>query len=145
MENCVHIRKISKKDIDNLKNLERQCFDESVNENFSLAFKSGYVYFCVLIDNKIVGYVGASYSYEQSDLTYICVASGFRRLNIATKLLSKLVDYLKDNGVQKLFLEVNENNIAAINLYSKFGFKQISKRKNYYNGSDAIVMEYELK
>ena len=39
------------------------------------------------------------------------------------------------------YLEVRENNFAAIDLYNKFGFQQISLRKEYYsNGEDAIVM-----
>ncbi len=37
-------------------------------------------------------------------------------------------------------LEVNEKNTPAILLYKKYGFEQISVRKNYYNDDDAIIM-----
>jgi ribosomal-protein-alanine N-acetyltransferase len=43
----------------------------------------------------------------------------------------------------KIFLEVNRNNQAAINLYKKFNFVEVGLRKNYYltaNGrEDALV------
>ena len=38
-------------------------------------------------------------------------------------------------------LEVNENNLPAISLYKKYGFKEVAKRKGYYSGIDAILME----
>ena len=44
-------------------------------------------------------------------------------------------------NAEKVLLEVRESNISAINLYSKCGFKEINRRKNYYDGEDAIIME----
>ena len=42
-------------------------------------------------------------------------------------------------------LEVNSKNQPAIELYQKFGFKQIGIRKKYYNMvDDAIIMQKEL-
>ena len=38
----------------------------------------------------------------------------------------------KKEKIKRIILEVSKNNIAAINMYKKVGFKKISKRKNYY-------------
>ena len=38
-------------------------------------------------------------------------------------------------------LEVNENNLEAIRLYSKLGFNEISVRERYYGSDTAIIME----
>ena len=38
-------------------------------------------------------------------------------------------------------LEVNKENIPAIKLYRKLGFKDVAIRKGYYNGVDGILME----
>lgn len=50
-------------------------------------------------------------------------------------------DYLESI---KIFLEVAENNVTAIHLYSAFGFEKISRRSQYYrtpNGNiDAHIM-----
>ena len=38
-------------------------------------------------------------------------------------------------------MEVNQNNIPAINLYKKYGFNILGTRKKYYNNTDdAIIM-----
>ena len=36
------------------------------------------------------------------------------------------------------------DNVKAINLYKKYGFKQVAIRKKYYNGIDGILMEKVL-
>ena len=42
-------------------------------------------------------------------------------------------------------LEVNENNLPAINLYLKYGFKNVGFRKKYYKNRDsAIIMTKDL-
>jgi len=45
---------------------------------------------------------------------------------------------------KKIYLEVRESNLEAQNLYKGFGFKVVSKRKNYYqdNNETALIMEY---
>ena len=40
-----------------------------------------------------------------------------------------------------ILLEVAENNIKAINLYKKYGFEIISRRKKYYKEFDALIMK----
>jgi len=39
-------------------------------------------------------------------------------------------------------LEVRPSNLAALNLYAKFGLKSVGRRKGYYadNGEDALIM-----
>lgn len=42
---------------------------------------------------------------------------------------------------ESITLEVRENNTAAIHLYEKNGFMEVTKRKGYYsNGEDAYLM-----
>ena len=45
----------------------------------------------------------------------------------------------KQQGVLKINLEVNSKNQPAINLYKKFGFEQVGRRKNYYKDGDALL------
>ena len=45
------------------------------------------------------------------------------------------------NGNKSITLEVNKNNIPALNLYKKFEFKEVAIRKGYYQGIDGILME----
>ena len=48
---------------------------------------------------------------------------------------------LIDDTNKSITLEVNKNNIPALNLYKKFDFNEVAIRKNYYNGVDGILME----
>lgn len=74
-------------------------------------------------------------SIDVYEIFEIAVRNTKKRKGLASKLLEKLPN---DKDV---FLEVNENNKAAINLYKKFGFEQISIRKKYYNNKDnALIM-----
>ena len=47
----------------------------------------------------------------------------------------------KEAGKDSISLEVNEVNKPAINLYDKYGFEIVGRRKKYYDGKyDAIIM-----
>ena len=51
-----------------------------------------------------------------------------------------LIEYSNNNNIINITLEVNENNISAINLYKKYKFDLVSKREKYYKANDAILM-----
>ena len=70
----------------------------------------------------------------------IVVKKSARNQHIGSLLLDNLLKYAKKNNILSIMLEVNEKNTPAILLYKKYGFEQISVRKNYYNDDDAIIM-----
>ena len=61
-----------------------------------------------------------------------------KKQNIAYRLLSYIIN---NYDYENITLEVNINNIKAINLYKKLDFKIIATRPNYYNGVDGYLME----
>ncbi|MDQ2712589.1 MAG: ribosomal protein S18-alanine N-acetyltransferase [Acidobacteriota bacterium] len=83
-------------------------------------------------------YPGGSNELAESEILNLAVAPAFRRLGIATALLrSTLLHSLI------YFLEVRESNVPAQALYLKLGFKEIGRRKAYYQHpvETAIVMQ----
>jgi len=96
--------------------------------------------------NELAGYLfGQTYG-RLFYLQNIAVRSGFRRRKIATKLLDYIVNQSRENGLNKVVLEVRADNSAARRLYEKKGFKAIGVEKNYYTkGADAIVYELEIE
>lgn len=58
--------------------------------------------------------------------------------------MSYLIHVAEDNKVVNITLEVRISNIIAINLYKKFGFKEVALRKYYYGDEDAILMEKQV-
>jgi ribosomal-protein-alanine N-acetyltransferase len=57
-----------------------------------------------------------------------------KRAGYADKLLGYSVDFLKERGIDSLFLEVRSDNFPAKKLYEKYGFQKIAVRKKYYGG-----------
>lgn len=56
---------------------------------------------------------------------------GFRGQGIGQKLLEKVLSHAKKIGLEKVELQVNTTNTAAISLYKKLGFEQEGLIKNY--------------
>ena len=55
----------------------------------------------------------------------------------------------KNAEVRRLFLEVGQGNVAAIGLYTGLGFKEVGRRKGYYQHlgaapEDALVLALAL-
>lgn len=123
------IRKIETKEIEELNKITD--YKITVND-----FSKCFVY---LLDNKIVGFIDFELMYERAELLFIYVMDEYRNKGIASELLELLINTCKD--CVNITLEVNINNLTAINLYEKFGFKKIGKREKYYHGIDAYLME----
>ena len=68
------------------------------------------------------------------------VAPARRRQKLGTRLLLALVERAVGRGARHLTLEVRATNTDAQELYERFGFSPVGKRKGYYQGEDAIVM-----
>lgn len=93
-----------------------------------------------IIEQKIVGFL-VYQNLDVIEILRISVDFNFKKCGIASALIDKLKIHKKN-----IILEVRYNNISAINLYKKLGFKQIDTRKNYYsNGDDAKIMQWLYK
>ena len=65
----------------------------------------------------------------------------FRKNKYGYLLLIHLLELLEILECEKIFLEVDEANYKAINLYEKVGFVvSYTRRKYYKNKNDALVM-----
>lgn len=106
--------------------------EELLSNNYNYIF--GYYE-----DDKLIGFLHLSKSYEVIDVVNIVVDSLYLRKGIASKLLNYAFNNFDD--VTKYLLEVKVTNKEAISLYQKMGFKIINIRKKYYDGADAYIME----
>ena len=60
-------------------------------------------------------------------------------------MLEELIRIAKNRKLKDITLEVNINNIPAINLYKKYNFEEVGIRKKYYNNvEDALIMTKKL-
>jgi ribosomal-protein-alanine acetyltransferase len=81
---------------------------------------------------------------EECELLSIAVEPAERGKGLAKMLMEHCHRKLAERGIKKFFLEVRENNSAAIFLYKKLGYEKIAERKKYYaDGGHAIVMQIQ--
>jgi ribosomal-protein-alanine N-acetyltransferase len=128
--------------------IHRDCFmpgwsEEAMAQLFAipgtLAFvASGNAGFGIL---RIVG--------GEAEVITMAVLCRRRRQGIANAVADAMLHFAKACGVKTVFLEVRKGNEAAAALYRKFGFTQMSERKDYYHNSDgttedAVVMKKTL-
>ncbi len=82
---------------------------------------------------------------DESEIISIGVAPTARRTGTASALMQIMEQDVKQCGVKTIFLEVDDQNIPAIELYKKCGFINAGTRPHYYeNGHDAIIMKKEI-
>ncbi len=130
--------------------LEKELFENDHYDASSLKdelINKNRIYLLALNEHeRVVAYLGVNIIYDFAEIIKIGVSKEFQRQNIATELLSNMIEILKSKNINKLMLEVDEKNDKAISFYEKFGFKQISIRKNYYNNNNnALIYEYIIK
>lgn len=92
----------------------------------------------VSIFESINGFLIAYKNIDYIELLFIIVDNNNRRSGIGTSLLNRLIEITNKD----ILLEVDNQNIEAINLYKKLNFQVINIRKKYYsNGNDAFIMK----
>ena len=85
---------------------------------------------------------------DEGHILNVCVAPERQGRGHGRRLLRALVDYARDCGAARVFLEVRPSNPHAIALYHDEGFNEIGRRPRYYPShdgrEDALVMAMEL-
>lgn len=73
------------------------------------------------------------YAPRHGKIVSLCVEEPHRRKKYGTQLLNHAIMQLKKDGAQYVYLYADEDNNAAINLYTKYGFvEKKSDRENKY-------------
>jgi ribosomal-protein-alanine N-acetyltransferase len=93
------------------------------------------------VGRTLVGYCGLLFADDAAHVTNIAVHPDWRSRGIATEFMLELAERAIEAGFGALTLEVRHTNVAAQELYRRFGFVPAGVRKRYYeNTDDAIVM-----
>jgi [ribosomal protein S18]-alanine N-acetyltransferase len=86
---------------------------------------------------------------DEAEILSVAVSSAWRGRGLARNLLNLHLRRLAGLGARAVFLEVDEHNAPAIRLYDRGGFHEISRRPNYYAGTEgkaaaALVLRRDL-
>ena len=148
MKNNIIIDKMSIDDLDSIKSVLQDEFDDFWNYNvFKEELKNENSYYIIAkLEDNIVGFGGIWKAVDDVHITNIVVKKNFRKLGIGNVILEHLIKIGRNiKNMKSITLEVNDKNLPAINLYLKSGFKKVGLRKNYYGlDENAIIMTLDL-
>ena len=104
------------------------------NPNISYIYKKNKG-FCIFSCNE-----------KEAEIITMAILPKYQNQGIGFLILTELEGILSEISCNKVFLEVASNNLIAIHLYDKLGFKSFGIRKNYYSVSEnkkvnAILMK----
>ena len=142
MKNNVLISKMTKEDLNSIANILQSDFDDFWNYNIlsNELNSSNSIYLVAKINDEIIGFAGLTLILDEAEINNIVIKKDFRKNGYSKILLQNLIDLSKKQNIKKINLEVNIENIIAINLYHSFNFKDVGLRKRYYKEKDAILM-----
>lgn len=142
----ITVRTARPTDLAALVSIERRCFaipwsEESLANELSGSDRS-IILAAVTTEDRVVGYVGCWFVYDEGQINNIAVDPDWRCRGIGSLLLDALFTLGRQTGIRSYTLEVRTSNEAALILYRRFGFVAQGLRRAYYtdNGEDAIIM-----
>jgi len=154
MSQSYTIQDFEPKYLDEVVRINWTCLPENYDNSF---FMDIYYHFprsfvIAKVGEKVVGYImcraetGFSerkrfYLTRKGHVVSAAVLPEHRNRGIASNLLERAMDALKEYRATEAFLEVRVSNRAAIHLYEKFGFTTTREIAGYYrDGEAAFVM-----
>ena len=102
-----------------------------------------------MVGSAMAGFIMSRLVEDEAEILSVAVARPRRGRGLAHNLLNLHLRRLAAFGARAVFLEVDEHNKAAIRLYDRAGFHEISRRPNYYPGAGgkavaALVLRRDL-
>jgi ribosomal-protein-alanine N-acetyltransferase len=97
------------------------------------------------VDGKIAAMLVLWFIVDEAHIATIAVHPDFRRQGLGEQILLFALRAARNEGAQRVFLEVRAGNTAAQAMYKKFGFEVAGVRPGYYkdNNEDALLMNLE--
>lgn len=94
---------------------------------------------------QVVAFTCFRQAADEAELLRIAVAPGERRRGLGCHMAEAGLEEMRRLGARRCFLEVRDDNAAALALYRRLGFRPAGRRKKYYrDGADAVLLAADL-
>jgi [ribosomal protein S18]-alanine N-acetyltransferase len=134
-------------DLDEVAAIEKLAYEFPwTRGNFQDSLRNGYFGVCLRhVTGTLLGYCVLMPVVDEMHLLNLCVAPQAQGAGAGLALLREAVRISRYQKLDGVLLEVRPSNPRAIQLYERFGFTTIGRRKNYYparhrSREDALVM-----
>lgn len=138
------VRKFKPNDLKRVFEIENMSFNQSYGiKMFQQLYEMGVGFLVAEEEDYVIGYVLFWLKYEnQGHIISIAVDKNYRRSGAGTQLLVKAISILSLLKIDTIYLEVNENNVGAVEFYKKFNFKVDRIVPGYYENGDGAMLMY---
>lgn len=93
-------------------------------------------------DWRAIGYCGTMVVADTADVQTIGVLPEYEGRGFGRAMLEQMHERAREQGAERILLEVRADNPRAQRLYERNGYRAIHTRRGYYDdGIDAIIME----
>ena len=142
---AIRLRRCQPADFETLYKIDQACFPPGIaygrtELNHFLRIEGAI---CILAetDGVVSGFVVSDQSGEMAHVITLDVLGKFRRRGIGTRLLRAAEAAASSQGARLIVLETATTNQPAIALWTRHGYREAGRHKNYYGaGLDAIEM-----
>ncbi|WP_317204709.1 ribosomal protein S18-alanine N-acetyltransferase [Janthinobacterium sp.] len=142
---------MAERDLEEVAMLEESVYPHPWSRgNFADSLASGYQAW-VLRDQQgaLLGYFLLMVVVDEAHLLNVAVGAALQGQGLGRFLLNQAVACARGLGMESMLLEVRPSNLRALDIYQRYGFSQIGRRKAYYPADnqqreDAIVMRLDL-
>lgn len=138
-------------DIDAVHAIERAVYPHPwTRANFVDSLSSGYHGWVLRDhDDTLAGYFLLMAVVDEAHLLNVAVATPYQRQGLGRYLLDKISACARGLSMESILLEVRPTNLRALDIYARYGYHEIGRRRGYYPAhdglrEDAIVMRYTL-
>ena len=91
---------------------------------------------------RAIGYCGTMVVADTADVQTIGVLPEYEGHGFGRAMLEQMHERAREQGAERILLEVRADNPRAQRLYERNGYRAIHVRRGYYDdGTDAIIME----
>lgn len=139
------IRPIRSEDLPAIMRIENLAFPNPWREEFFASADNWESWVICSEDGTLRGYIMYYTVLDEGEIINFAIDPAFQRQGLGTLLLSRTLEEMRKRDIRRLFLEVRASNLAAQELYKRFGFVKLGSRKDYYSKpvEDAIIMGCE--
>lgn len=90
---------------------------------------------------QTLGFVVGVLAADDAEILTLGVSKPYQRNGVARRLIDALARAARNAEAKRLFLDVADDNIPALVLYSRLGFKEAGRRKAYYQRTDGPAID----
>ena len=145
----VHIRWMIRRDMPEVLDVERECFEFPwLEEDFIRCLRQrNCIGMVAEYEDRVVGFMIYELHKNRIHVLNFAVAADSRRCGVGTQMVAKLIAKLSSQRRSRILLEVRETNLSAQLFFRDNGFRAVSVLRAYYEDTpeDAYLMQYRYR